>query len=115
MEERLEALLAAVAGALDAAERQLDAAAGAEIVDEDLPGFERPRKAQLPPAILRPDAGDEAVGRAVGDADRLVLLAEADGAEHRAEHLLLRQAVLGRHVAEHRRRHVEPLGRYVGR
>ena len=36
--ERLEALLAAVAGVADAAERQLDAAAGAVVVEEDLPG-----------------------------------------------------------------------------
>ena len=39
--ERLEALLAAVAGVADAAEGQLDAAAGAVVVDEDLAGAER--------------------------------------------------------------------------
>ena len=39
--ERLEALLAAVARVLDAAERQLDAAAGAVVVDEHLAAAQR--------------------------------------------------------------------------
>src|SRR5262245_9954706 len=114
MEERLEALLAPMTRALDAAERQLDAAAGAEIVDEDLARFERSREAQLAPAILRPDAGDKPVGRAVGDGDRLLLLAKADRAQDGAEDLLLRQAMLGRDVADHRRRHIEAVARHVG-
>src|SRR5262245_59344252 len=115
MEERLEALLAPMARALDAAEGQLDAAAGAEIVDEDLARFERAGEAQLAPAIPRPDAGDEPVGRAVGDGDRLLLLAKADRAKDGTEDLLLRQVMLGRDVADHGRRHIEAVARHVGR
>src|SRR5260370_37770908 len=94
MEQRLEALLAAVAGALDPAEGQLDAAAGAEIVDEDLARFERLGEAQLASAILRPHPGDETRLCADGGAERLGLVGEAHGAEDAAEDLLLRQRVL---------------------
>src|SRR5512147_2488881 len=54
--ERLEALLAAVARRFHAAERQLDAAAGAVVVDENLAAADRARHPQLPPAVARPDA-----------------------------------------------------------
>src|SRR3954468_5800080 len=68
--QRLEALLAAVAGALDAAEGQLDAAAGAEAVDEDLAAAHGAGDPHRAPGVAGPDAGDEAVGRAVGEPDR---------------------------------------------
>src|SRR3954447_8010475 len=68
--EGLEALLAAVAGFLDPAEGQLDAAAGAVGVDEDLAAAHRPRDPRRAPGVAGPDAGDEAVGRAVGEARR---------------------------------------------
>src|SRR5664279_2927574 len=87
--ERLEPLLAAVAGVLDAAERQLDAAAGAVVVDEYLAALQRPRHAQGAAAVLRPHAGDEAVLRAVGDADGVGLPVEGDQHLHRTEDLLL--------------------------
>ena len=58
--QRFQALLAAVAGFADAAERQLDAAAGAIIVDEHLAGADTLGEPHLPAAIGGPDAGDEA-------------------------------------------------------
>src|SRR5690349_24361834 len=115
MVQPLEPLLAAVAGVLDPAEGQLDAAAGAVIVDEDLPGLERAGEPHLPAAVARPGARDQPVGRAVGDADPLGLVAEADRAEYRAEDLLLRKEVVGRHVADQRRLDIEPRGRRVRR
>jgi hypothetical protein len=63
MEQRLEALLAAVAGALDASKGQLDAATGAEIIDEDLAGFERLGEAELAPAVARIDDRDRLASR----------------------------------------------------
>src|SRR5438128_429362 len=66
-------LLATVAAAAHAAERQLDAAARAVIVDEDLPRAQGLREAQLTSAVARPHARDEPVGRAVGERDRLRL------------------------------------------
>ena len=65
--QRLEALLAAVARRLDAAERQLDAAAGAVVVDEHLAASQRARQRSCRAAVARPDAGDQAVVGAVGE------------------------------------------------
>src|SRR5260370_32362984 len=115
MEQRLEAFLAAVAGALDAAERQLHAAPGAEIIDEDLAGFERLGEAELAAAIIRPDAGDETIRRGVGEVESFGLVAKAHGDENGAEYLLLPQSMVGRDVADHRRGDVEPIGRRVRR
>ena len=69
-EQRLDALPAADPGALHAAERQLDAAAHAVAVDEDLPGADARRDAVGAAQVARPDARDEAVGRGVGERDR---------------------------------------------
>ena len=55
-------------------------------------------------AVARPDAGHQAELRGVGQLDGLVLVAEAHGGQHRAEHFLLRQAVIDRHVAQQRGR-----------
>ncbi len=38
---------------------------------------------------------------------------KAHGDEHRPEDLFLRQAMIGRHVADHGRRYVEAIGRHV--
>src|SRR5690348_5010957 len=89
--QRLEPLLATVPGMLDAAERQLDAAAGAVVVDEDLAAPQRPRHPERAAAVARPDAGDEAVLGAVGDPDRVGLVVERDQHLHRSEDLLLRE------------------------
>src|SRR5690606_1244618 len=64
--ERLEALLAAVAGTLEAAEGKLDAAAGAIAIDEDLAGANALGDAMLARAVLRPGLGDEAVVGGIG-------------------------------------------------
>ena len=93
--QRLEALLAAVARVLDAAERQLDAAAGAVVVDEHLAALQPARHAQRPAAVARPYAGHQAIGRAVGDGQRLGLVVEGDHRLHRAEDLFLRQRCAG--------------------
>src|SRR6185503_1433730 len=74
--ERFKTLFPSVARALDAAEGQLDAAAGAVIVDEDLAGGNGAREAQLAAAVASPDAADEAIRGAVGDRDRLLLAGE---------------------------------------
>jgi hypothetical protein len=54
--QRLEALLAPVAAALDAPEGQLDAAAGAVVVDEDLAAAQlaRQRSAREPSRVQTP-------------------------------------------------------------
>src|SRR6188472_1246333 len=87
--ERLEALLAAVARVLHAAEGQLDAAARAVVVDEDLAAAQRPRHPHLPAAVAGPHARDETVPGAVGYRDGLGLAVERDQHLHRAEDLLL--------------------------
>src|SRR6202007_2093295 len=68
-EQRLDALAAPVAGALHAAERQLDAAADAVAVDEHLAGLDAGGDAMRAPEVARPDAGHEAVRRRVGEVD----------------------------------------------
>src|SRR6185369_3810118 len=110
--ERLEALFPTVARALDAAEGQLHAAAGAIIVDEDLTGADGALHPELPAAIPRPDPGDEAIGRAIGDADRIGLVLEGDDDLDGTEDLLLRQAMIGGGAGEEGRADVMPaLGR----
>src|SRR5215216_805277 len=102
--EGFKPLLATVARALDAAERQLDSAAGAVIVDEDLSRLNRARQTELPPAVAGPDSTDKAKGRAVRQIDRLPLAVEGHDHLDRPENFLLHQAVTGRHVADQRRR-----------
>ena len=89
--ERDKALLAAVAGFLHAAERQLDAAARAVAVDENLPGADLSRHPHRAIAVARPDAGDEAVVGGIGEAHRLGLVVERHRREDRAEHFLLHE------------------------
>src|SRR4029453_4313120 len=112
--EGFKALLAAVARTLDAAERQFDSAAGAVIVDEDLPRVNGAREAELPPAVAGPDSTDKAEGRAVRQIDRLLLAVEGQYDLDRPEDLLLHEAVAGRNVADQRRRDIGATGRRFG-
>src|SRR5579859_6326264 len=98
--QRRHAFLAAVAGAADAAERQLDPAAGAVIVEEHLTRLEPLRDAQEPRTIARPHARHQAVGRSVRDAHRLILTVERNDHHDGPEDLLLREPMGGRHVRE---------------
>src|SRR5258706_2157014 len=99
-EQTRPALLAPVAALLHAAERQLDSAAGAVIVDEHLPRLQRLRKAHLASAVARPHAGDQAVLRRVGERDGFRLGVERHRHQHGAEDLLLRERMQGRDVGE---------------
>ena len=101
----LEALLAAVTGFLDAAERKLDAPACAEAVDENLPAAKPARHPELAASVARPERGHKPVIGRVGEAQRLAFLRERDGREHRPEDFLAGKAHLGRYVADQRRRH----------
>ncbi|GAD23998.1 hypothetical protein AVS7_03758, partial [Acidovorax sp. MR-S7] len=98
--ERLEALFAAVAAGLHAAEGQLHAAGRAVVVDEHLAAGDAPRHAELARAVARPDAGHQAEGRGVGQVGGFVFALEGHGGQHGAEDFLLRQAVVHRHVAQ---------------
>jgi hypothetical protein len=93
-EQPLEALLAAVARELPAAERQLDAAAGAITVDEHLSAANRARHPQLPRAVARPHAGHEPEGRAIREPDRIGLIGKGHCSKHRAEHFVARETAL---------------------
>src|SRR5215470_258428 len=83
--QRFEALLAAVAGMLDAAERKLDAAAGAETVDEHLPAADRARHAQLSAAVCGPHSGHQPEVGGVGEPRSIGLVGEGHRGEHGAE------------------------------
>src|SRR5438093_11587020 len=98
----LEALLAAVAGALVSAERQLDAAAGAVGVDVDLAGADLAGEPVRDPDVARPHGGDQSVIGGVRGADRLVGVAERRNGEDRAEHLLARDTRIRRYPVEQR-------------
>src|SRR5215213_2929306 len=112
--EGFKALLAAVARTLDATERQLDSAAGAVIVDEDLPRVDGARQAELPGAVAGPDSTDKAKGRPVRQIDRLLLAVEGHDDLDRPEDLLLHEAVARRNVANQRRRDIGAAGGRVG-
>src|SRR5215217_5361239 len=112
--EGFKALLAAVARTLDAAERQLDSAAGAVIVDEDLSRVDGACQAELPGAVAGPDSTDKAKGRAVRQIDRLLLAVKGHDDLDRPEDFLLHEAVTGRHVADQRRRDIRAAGRRAG-
>src|SRR5215217_8524169 len=90
--EGFKALFAAMARTLDAAERQLDSAAGTVVVDEDLSRLNGARQAKLPPAVAGPDSTDKAKGRAVRQIDRLLLAVEGHHDLNRPEDLLLYEA-----------------------
>src|SRR5687767_10681261 len=87
--QRLEAFLAPVPAVLDAAERQLDTAARAVVVDEDLTALNLPRQPHLPAAVAGPYAGHQAVGSAVCEAQRVRLVDEGLHHQDRTENFLL--------------------------
>src|SRR5581483_7137051 len=81
------AQFAAEAGLFDAAERQARIG-GHHGVDERLAGLDLVDEAVLLGGVGGPDARAEAVGRVVGDRDRLVERADAEQERHRPEDLL---------------------------
>src|SRR3546814_1868218 len=83
----VERLVAAEAGLLEAAERRGDVAA-VEAVDPDRAGPEAAGGLHGLVDVGGPDRRRQAVDRVVGDPDRLVLVGEGEGGEHRAEDLL---------------------------
>ena len=94
--------LAAEAGGLDAAERR--GRVGDEaLVEADHAGLELLDDAERALDVARVDVGDEAVLGVVGGGDRRVLVVEADHRGDRAEDLLLEQARVAGHAAEHGR------------
>ncbi len=103
-----------MAGFADPAEGQLDAAAGAVIVHEDLAAADLARQPQLARAVAGPDAGDQPVFGTVGDADRLGLVLEGDQHLHGAEDLLLGQRMAGIDLGKQRRQHEMPARRGIG-
>src|SRR5918996_688235 len=115
--EAVEAALAAEAGLLVAAERGGGVEAGVR-VRPDHARAQALRHREDARALLRPDAGREAVGRVVRLLDRLVGRAEGEHGEDGPEDLLLRDPVALCHVREHRRHEPptllgEPAGRLV--
>src|SRR4051794_7240998 len=113
--EAVAAAFAAEAGFLVAAERGRGIEA-VERVRPDDPGAEAFGHPEDARALLRPDAGAEAVRRVVRLLDRLLGRAEGQDREHRPEDLLLRDAVALRNVREDGRREpVAPFGEPAGR
>src|SRR5882724_10851731 len=102
---RLEhAFLVAEAGILDAAEgRHLDAVAW-HLPDIDGADLELAYEAGDVVEAVGADAGGEAEGGGVREADRLVDIVEAHDRRHRPEGLLAHQLALRRHVVEDGRR-----------
>src|SRR5260221_585056 len=94
--------LATDATLLYPAGRRLDAA---EIpaIDPDRAGLDPLRQPQGPPDVAGIDAGDQAVGEAVGDGQRLVLAIEVDRRADRAEDLLAGDPRARRHLVEQSR------------
>src|SRR3954451_14556293 len=80
-------------GLLEASEwgRHTDGSVG---VDRDGAGLQRPRDPQRLGAVSRPDRTGEAVDGVVGEAQRLLLVAEGDDAGNRTEDLLGGGAIL---------------------
>src|SRR5918994_1857465 len=88
--EGFVALFAAVPALFEAAEGELDAAAGAVGVDVDLTGAQLVGEPVSRGDVAGPDGGDQAVVRAVGDAGGLLRVVEGRGDQHGAEDLLPR-------------------------
>ena len=87
-----------MAGFLHSAERQFDAAAGAIAVDENLAAPHRPSDANRAPGVARPDARDQAIRRAIGEADGVGFVIEGQHRENRAEDFVIGERVAARHV-----------------
>src|SRR6185312_17429661 len=86
-----------------------------ERVRPDDAGAQTVRHPEDPRSLLRPDTSAQAVRRVVRLLDRLVGRAEREHAEHRAEDLLLRDAVALRDVREDGRREPVALLRQAAR
>src|SRR5207245_1513279 len=70
-------------------------------VDPDRSGLRLLRETLYPSDVAAPDAGREAVGRAVGDAERFGFIFELDDAHHGPEDFFLRDAHLVLDVGKH--------------
>src|SRR5918999_1820078 len=90
---------------LVAAERRPDHAARPERVDRDLPRLGPAGESHGLSDVAGPHGGHQAVARAVGDLERLLLVLDAQHREHGAEDLLLGDAHFGAHLVEDRRLH----------
>src|ERR1700726_3314968 len=96
-----KAQLAPDATSLDAAERHLQVDAPTR-VDRDHPRLDGTRHAQGPREVPRPEGAGEAIRRAVGQPDGLLLAVERQDGDDRTEDLLLGERHGGGHVAEDR-------------
>src|SRR5580692_1582911 len=76
--QRLETLFPAMPRFTDSAERQLDAATRAVIVEEHLARAQRLGEPHLPASVRRPDTGDETVAGPVSDCDSFGLVVEGN-------------------------------------
>src|SRR5580704_14723189 len=101
--QRLETLFPAMPRFTDSAERQLDAATRAVIVEEHLPRAQRLGEPHLPPPVRGPDASHEAVAGPVSDRDRLGLVVKGNDHLDRPEDFLLRQAMSWADIGEQSR------------
>ena len=77
----------------DSSERQLDAAAGAVIVEEHLACAQRLGEPHLPPPVGRPDPGHEAVTGPIGDCRGLDFVIDGNDDLDGPEDFFLRQAM----------------------
>src|SRR5690606_8417820 len=99
--ERVLAQLPAVPGLLVPAERRrrVERMVG---VDPHGPGLDPTRESVRPLEVVRPDAGREAVDRAVRELDRLIFVPERHRREDGPEDLLPGDRLLGRDALEDR-------------
>src|SRR5690625_4442667 len=72
-------------------------------VDPDGPGLQLPREPVRPRNIAGPDTGSQAVDRAIGNAERILLVAERNDRRDRAEDFLLSDAHFVLHAGKDRR------------
>ena len=103
VERRLAGLAVAVAGRLDAAERQVHLGAGRAGVDVGDPGLEVAHRAEGAVDVAGVDRGREPVLHRVRRGDRLLEALDRDQRGRRPEDLLLRDPHLRVDVGEHRR------------
>ena len=77
-------------------------------IEPDHAGLQRVGDAQRAAHVAGPDVAGQAVLHAVGDLDRVVLVAERDHGQERSEHFLLRDAHPGDGAGDQRRLDVMP-------
>src|SRR6266487_6232657 len=114
--EFVEALLAADAGVLEAAEGGAGEVAGG-VVDPDVAGFDVVGEAVGGGQVAGEDTGGEAIADAVGDGDRLLVAGHWQHRQDRAEDLLLGQAGVGADLVEQggAQEHAAGVGRVLHR